>query len=258
MPKSWVWLVKQITEKIKSAPQRLLLTCFALLMLLATAWLLWPWPGSGQQAAYFIPAASATLTRVTVERKPTPTSFIPTATPKPIKHVVQQGEVLGIIAEQYGTTVDAILLANGLKDANRIQIGQELVIAGANRTPIAVVADTPYPTATPTSRFPYAAPTLLSPVDGAVFKGREAHVVLQWASVGTLRENEWYELKVSVSGESDAYSAYTKSSSSVLPASLYPGDNGGLLYWTVSVLNRSGGQAAALSAASRSRRLEWR
>lgn len=257
MPKSWDSLVKQIIEKTKSAPQRLLLTCFALLMLLATAWLLWPWPGSGEQLATFFPPASATLTRVTVERKPTPTSFIPTATPKPIKHVVQEGEVLGIIAEQYGTTVDDILSANGLEDANRIQIGQELVIGGANRTPIAVVVDTPYPTATPTSRFPYAAPTLLSPVDGAVFKGRGAHVVLQWASVGTLGENEWYELKVLTPGE-DAYTGYIKSSSSVLPASAYPDDNGGVPYWTVSVVNLSDGRTTALSAASRSRKLEWR
>lgn len=257
MPKSWDSLVKQITERIRLAPQRPLLTCFAVLILLATAWLLWPWPGDGEQATYFFPPASATLTRVTVERKPTPTSFIPTATLKPIVHVVQQGEVLGIIAEQYDTTIDAILLANGLTDGNRIQIGQELVIGGANRTPIPAIPDTPYPTATPTSRFPYAAPALLSPADGAVFQGREERIVLQWASVGTLGEDEWYQLTVSAPGEGDTYSAYTKASSWVLPASLYPGDSSGLLHWTVSVVDVSDGRTT-LSAANHSRKLEWR
>jgi LysM repeat protein len=46
-------------------------------------------------------------------------------------HTVQSGETLGLIAAQYGTTVDAIVQANGLSDPNYIYVGQQLVIPGA-------------------------------------------------------------------------------------------------------------------------------
>jgi LysM repeat protein len=43
-------------------------------------------------------------------------------------HVVQAGENLFRIAARYGTTVDAIVAANDLADANQIQEGQRLII----------------------------------------------------------------------------------------------------------------------------------
>ncbi len=49
---------------------------------------------------------------------------------QPPIHVVQQGETLFSIARRYGTTVDAILHANGLADPRRIYPGQRLVIPG--------------------------------------------------------------------------------------------------------------------------------
>jgi LysM repeat protein len=45
-------------------------------------------------------------------------------------HVVQAGETLGLIAGIYGTTVDALVQANGLADPNYLFVGQELVIPG--------------------------------------------------------------------------------------------------------------------------------
>jgi putative chitinase len=47
---------------------------------------------------------------------------------------VQSGETLGLIAAQYGTTVDAIVRANGLSDPNYIYVGQQLTIPGAGGT----------------------------------------------------------------------------------------------------------------------------
>jgi LysM repeat protein len=41
---------------------------------------------------------------------------------------VQPGETLSSIARDYGVSFQAILDANGLEDANLIQVGQELVI----------------------------------------------------------------------------------------------------------------------------------
>lgn len=46
----------------------------------------------------------------------------------PITHVVQPGESLTIIANQYNTTVEQILLANNIPNPNRIFRGQELSI----------------------------------------------------------------------------------------------------------------------------------
>ena len=45
-------------------------------------------------------------------------------------HVVQRGEILARIAARYGTTVQAIVKANGLRNANFIYVGQRLIIPG--------------------------------------------------------------------------------------------------------------------------------
>ena len=65
-----------------------------------------------------------------------------TATPEPagdderegLVHEVKAGDTLSEIAVQYGVTVDAIMVANGLDSVN-IRIGQELVIPGTETTP---------------------------------------------------------------------------------------------------------------------------
>ncbi|MBN1583214.1 MAG: LysM peptidoglycan-binding domain-containing M23 family metallopeptidase [Anaerolineae bacterium] len=56
-------------------------------------------------------------------------------------HVVQAGETLFGIAQQYGLTVDAIVAANSLVDPDRIEVGQQLVIPLA---PSGVEATTTY------------------------------------------------------------------------------------------------------------------
>ncbi len=62
----------------------------------------------------------------------TPPSAAPTATTTPtpafIIHVVQQGEILGTIARQYGVTVDEILAVNPGLDPRRMRVGQEIRI----------------------------------------------------------------------------------------------------------------------------------
>jgi LysM repeat protein len=45
-------------------------------------------------------------------------------------HTVQAGETLASIAAKYGTTPQAIVQANGLPDADHIQVGQKLTIPG--------------------------------------------------------------------------------------------------------------------------------
>jgi LysM repeat protein len=43
-------------------------------------------------------------------------------------HIVQWGETLSMIAEQYGVTVEAIMAANGLDDPDYVYVGQKLTI----------------------------------------------------------------------------------------------------------------------------------
>lgn len=53
----------------------------------------------------------------------------------PTVYVVRRGDTLYSVARRYGTTVSAIMQANGLQNANRIYVGQRLVIPGATLAP---------------------------------------------------------------------------------------------------------------------------
>jgi LysM repeat protein len=111
-------------------------------------------------------------------------------------HVVESGETLIAIAEQYGVPVSLIRTANNLAPEDEtIRAGQSLIIP--EPTPTASPSPTPLPDATSTPVAHYAAPLLLWPADGTVFAADEAPVLLQWASVGVLRDNEWYQVSLS-------------------------------------------------------------
>lgn len=53
--------------------------------------------------------------------------LVPTPTPAGL-YVVQRGDTLGGLAEDFGTTVEEIMAANGLTDPNALQAGQTLLI----------------------------------------------------------------------------------------------------------------------------------
>ena len=44
------------------------------------------------------------------------------------EHVVRPGETLSEIASAYGVTLNALVRANGLKNANAIRVGQKIFI----------------------------------------------------------------------------------------------------------------------------------
>lgn len=50
-----------------------------------------------------------------------------------VHHEVQPGEALSVIAQHYGVTVQAIVKANNLRNADTIMAGQKLLIPGADR-----------------------------------------------------------------------------------------------------------------------------
>lgn len=244
----------------KLSPSNLLLAALATLALMATAWLLWPWQGGNAPAPFFIPSATPSITRATVQRLPTSTTFVPTPTPQPVIHVVQPGDVLGIIAKQYGVTEKAIMEANGLK-SDLIIDGQKLVIPSPQRTPAVTitVVQTPTATSTPTSVFPYDAPVLLEPGDGATFQGRDVRITLNWTSVAILAENEYYEVRLWPDSEDPTHAQrfYTQASSWSVPADVYPGPAGGVLRWSVSVVRRAQVDTQ-LSASTSARRFSWK
>ncbi|UCC63792.1 MAG: lamin tail domain-containing protein [Anaerolineae bacterium] len=92
----------------------------------------------------------------------TPTSALPTMTftpgpGAPTIYRIQAGDTLLTIASQFGVTVEAIMAANGLENANFIQTGQELLIP-VGGLPETMPTDTPLPQPTETPAVSTVAP----------------------------------------------------------------------------------------------------
>lgn len=75
----------------------------------------------------------------------------PSPTPEPFIYVVREGDTLGGIAEEFGTSLDAIIAVNNLIDPNALRIGQQVEI-------------------------PQEVPVLLNS-DGTVRPGERTHIV---------------------------------------------------------------------------------
>lgn len=69
-----------------------------------------------------------------------PSQTSQTSSPQATAHVVQRGETLFSIAQQYGVTVDAITHANHISDPRQVYVGQRLVIPGSGTTTQATVS----------------------------------------------------------------------------------------------------------------------
>jgi LysM repeat protein/ribosomal protein L40E len=104
-------------------------------------------------------------------------------------HVVQEGDTLSLISLSYGVPLEAIQEWNGLTSDTAF-FGQRLIIPYCER--VIVAGETVTPTVAP----PYPASELLLPADGASFDLSNDIVTLQWSSVGTLRNNEAYQVTV--------------------------------------------------------------
>jgi LysM repeat protein len=132
--------------------------------------------------------------------QPTPTATLPpTATLAPreatvaacptVDYTVEANDTLFGIAQNYNVSMDAIREYNGLA-SDTVFEGQRLIIPLCER--LGEGGATPTPTLPP----PYPAPNLLLPRDGQPFTLADESVTLQWAAVGTLRENEFYKVVV--------------------------------------------------------------
>jgi LysM repeat protein len=156
------------------------ITCAVLLLSLALATCAPPPPSGPRPTAATIleitPAPTLNLDATATEYA---RRLVPSPTPAGL-YVVQQGDTLSGLAEDFGTTVEEIMAANGLTDPNALQAGQTLIIpaligdapALAATAPISATASvtaTGAPTATATltttaaTAAPARSPTLSTP-----------------------------------------------------------------------------------------------
>jgi len=204
--------------------------------------------------------------------------------PSSLEHVVRRGDTLEQIAERYGVSVEAIRIANGLPEDHVLLLDEILIIPlGTPMPPTPTPTDTYTPTVTPTATatltatatpWPdtptpiggYPAPTLLAPPDGQVIENQDV-VLLTWASVGVLADDEWYVLRLRVPGDAEQpEGVWTKTTSWRVPADLRPsGDAAGEpLSWQVVVMRLietlpdGSRQAEILSPLSEMRAFYWR
>jgi murein DD-endopeptidase MepM/ murein hydrolase activator NlpD len=129
--------------------------------------------------------------------KPSPTSAntaTPVGTPGVVRYTVKSGDTLISIAATFSTTVQSIILINGL-DGPFIRAGAEITVPFGvwqpTDTPTVYVA----PSVTPTPVFAYDAPQLLWPPDGALFAASDK-ITLMWTAPGLLTLNEFYVVRI--------------------------------------------------------------
>jgi hypothetical protein len=125
---------------------------------------------------------------------------------------------------------------NGLSTDN-VYLNQPLSI------PLCMRAATPGPSPTPTPPAPYPAPNLLLPADGDPFTLANDAVTLQWASVGTLRENEAYMVTVLdvTGGTGRKLVQYAIDTKYIVPIAFRPLDNRPhTMRWWVVVVRQTG------------------
>ena len=184
------------------------------------------------------------------------------AQPPQLIHEVASGETLISIAIDYDTTVEAILAANNLDSPDLIFEGQQIIVPLGNPTATPTLTPTMTPSSTPAP--PYPAPHLLSPADGAEFEGENAVVVLTWASIGILRDNQAYLVELETPAHVAPVTYSTQGTTWRLPSNLWPPGQRGTLAWRVTVVQGTNPTSdetpewEPLSPASETRNLVWR
>jgi LysM repeat protein len=175
---------------------------------------------------------------------PTPTA-LPTSTLNPaeatfaacetVEYVVKENDTLGGIAANYQVPKEYIAQWNGLVN-EFVRFDQVLKI------PLCKRLGTPEPSPTPTPPPPYPAPNLLLPADGAVFSLADETIPLQWALVGTLRENEAYAVTIEnlTTGNGIKEVSYVRDTKYLVPASMRPNEPAHVFRWWVIPVRQVG------------------
>ncbi|HXD08884.1 MAG TPA: LysM peptidoglycan-binding domain-containing protein [Anaerolineales bacterium] len=153
-----------------------------------------------------------------------------------VPYTVQENDTISSISANYNVPQDAIKFYNGLSTDN-VFLGTTIII------PLCERFATPGPTPTATLPPPYPAANLLLPADGAAFTLANDVVTLQWASIGTLREDERYQVTVLdvTSSEGLRLTDYVTDTKFIVPASFRPNDNlAHVIRWWVTTVRQNG------------------
>jgi LysM repeat protein/ribosomal protein L40E len=208
--------------------------------------------GVSSQSIIVLNNLSATCNNLTVGQAlkipyPTPTvTPLPTATLQGVEATVaacekvlitvQENDTLSSIAANYAVPQEAIKTFNGLS-TDTVFLGMQIQV------PLCMRAATPGPTPTPTLPPPYPAPNLLLPADGASFTLADDIVTLQWASIGSLRANEVYQVTVEdvTEGAGRRITEYVTDTKLIVPVSFRPKDNRPhVMRWSVTTVRQMG------------------
>ena len=201
---------------------------------------------------------------------PTPTaSPEPTSTPSGAEateaacqkdiYTVKATDTLSTVSLNYDVPMADIKEANGMA-SDIVWEGMRLVVPLCKRNP------TPGPTPTATLPPPYQAPNLLLPADGASFTLANDNFTLQWASVGTLRGNELYQVTIVDLTDTNQrrLTDYVTDTKYIVPTSFRPNDNiPHVMKWWISVVRQSGNDTAgkptyeSAGAVSEQRAFSW-
>jgi len=153
-----------------------------------------------------------------------------------VPYTVQASDTLSSISLSYNVPMDAIKFYNGLS-TDTVFVGNTIVI------PLCERFATPGPTPTATLPPPYPAPNLLLPADGAAFTLANDVVTLQWAAIGTLRDNERYQVTILdvTSGQGQRLTDYVTDTKFIVPTSFRPNDNlAHVIRWWVTTVRQNG------------------
>lgn len=153
-----------------------------------------------------------------------------------LPYTVTENDTFSSISANYSISVDSIKNYNNLT-SDVVWTGMKLILPLCQRLP------TEGPTPTPTTPPPYTAPSLLLPEDGIVYSNTTDTITLQWSSVGTLRENEAYQVTIEdvTSNGTNRVVQYVTDTKLTVPVSLRPVDNISHIFrWWVVAARKSG------------------
>jgi LysM repeat protein len=184
--------------------------------------------------ALFIPQPTSTPT-------PLPTATLSAAEATDVactkvEYTIQDNDTLSNISLNYGVSISVLKTYNGRVN-DTVRSGEVIVI------PLCERAATPGPSPTATPPPPYTAPNLLLPADGSPFTLADDTVSLQWASVGTLRQNEAYAVVVEdvTEGQGRKLLEYVTDTKFNVPSSFRTQDNSPHIYrWWVLTMRQTG------------------
>jgi len=196
-----------------------------------------------------LPADCGTLSigQILLIPQPTPTpSPLPTSTLSAmdateeacdkLEYTVGEYDTLSSIAANYNVSMDSIKEYNG-KTTDTVYQGEVLIIPLCRRNP------TEGPTPTATLPPPYLAPNLLLPAHGSVFLNVNETITLQWAAVGTLRENEFYQVSIEdiTEGTGRKLVDYVVDTKYIVPSTFRPvGDDPHIIQWWITPVRQTG------------------